>query len=62
MIRKTLSKDGDTEVSLVISDNSNLFKFTVVDFGDRFSFALTPDEVDDLIENLTKVRDTHKNK
>ena len=62
MIRKTLSKDGDTEVSLVISDNSDLFKFTVVDFGDRFSFALNPDEVDDLIENLTKVRDTHKNK
>lgn len=62
MIRKTLTKDEDTEVSLVISDNSNLFKFRVVDFGDRFSFALTPDEVDNLIENLVDVRNTHKNK
>lgn len=62
MIRKTLTKDEDTEVSLVISDNSDLFKFTVVDFGDRFSFALTPSEVDDLIKNLISTKEEFENR
>ena len=57
MIRETLTKDEDTEIALTISDNSDLFKFTVVDFHDRFSFALTPPEVNDLIENLTKAKE-----
>ena len=56
MIREILTKDEDTEIVLTINDNSVLFKFTVVDFSDRFSFALTPPEVDDLIENLIKAR------
>lgn len=56
MIRKILTKDADTEVGVIINDNSSLFKFTVMDFGDRFSFALTPNEVDDLIENLILTR------
>lgn len=29
MIRKTLTKDVDTEINLTISDNSDLFKFTI---------------------------------
>ena len=41
MIRKTLTKDVDTEISLKVGDNSKLFKFVVTDFGDRFSFANT---------------------
>ena len=57
MIRETLSNDEDTEINLTINDNSDLFKFTVVDFSDRFSFALTPHEVDDLIENLIKAKE-----
>ena len=57
MIRETLTKDEDTEIVLTINDNSDLFKFTVVDFSDRFSFALTPSEVDALIENLIKARE-----
>ena len=57
MIRETLTKDEDTEIVLTINDNSDLFKFTVVDFSDRFSFALTPSEVDDLIENLIKAKE-----
>ena len=57
MIRETLTKDEDTEINLTISDNSDLFKFTVVDFSDRLSFALTPSEVDALIENLIKARE-----
>ena len=57
MIREILTKDEDTEIALTISDNSDLFKFTVVDFSDRFSFALTPSEVDSLIENLTKAKE-----
>ena len=57
MIRKTLTKDVDTEVGVIINDKSSLFKFTVIDFSDRFSFALTPHEVDDLIENLIKARE-----
>lgn len=56
MIRETLTKDEDTEIVLTISDNSDLFKFTVVDFSDRFSFALTLSEIDDLIENLIKAK------
>ena len=56
MIRKTLTKDVDTEVGVIINDRSSLFKFTVIDFSDRFSFALTPNEVDDLIENLILTR------
>ena len=60
MIRKTLTKDIDTEISLTIGDNSRLFKFVVSDFGDRFSFALTPEEVDSLLKNLTEVRDELK--
>ncbi len=56
MIRKTLTKDVDVEVGVIINDKSSLFKFTVMDFGDRFSFALTPNEVDDLIENLILTR------
>lgn len=56
MIRKTLTKDVDTEVGVIINDKSSLFKFTVIDFSDRFSFALTPNEVDDLIENLILTR------
>ena len=56
MIRKTLTKDVDTEVGVIINDKSSLFKFTVTDFSDRFSFALTPNEVDDLIENLILTR------
>ena len=57
MIRETLTKDEDTEIVLTINDNSDLFKFMVVDFDDRFSFALTPHEVDDLIENLIKAKE-----
>ncbi len=56
MIRKILTKDADTEVGVIINDKSSLFKFTVIDFSDRFSFALTPNEVDDLIENLILTR------
>ena len=56
MIRKILTKDVDTEVGVIINDKSSLFKFAVIDFGDRFSFALTPNEVDDLIENLILTR------
>lgn len=56
MIRKILTKDVDTEVGVIINDKSSLFKFTVIDFSDRFSFALTPNEVDDLIENLILTR------
>ena len=62
MIRKTLTKDIDTEVCVTISDTSRLFKFTVMDFGDRFSFALTPSEVDDLIKNLISTKEEFKNR
>ena len=62
MIKRILTKDENTEVSLVISDNSDLFKFTVVDFGDRFSFALTPSEVDDLIKNLISTKEEFENR
>ena len=61
MIRKTLTKDVDTEISLTVGDNSKLFKFVVTDFGDRFSFALTPEEVDSLIENLVLAREELRN-
>ena len=57
MIREILTKDEYTEIVLTINDNSDLFKFTVVDFSDRFSFALTPSEVDALIENLIKAKE-----
>ena len=56
MIKRILTKDEDTEVGVIINDKSSLFKFTVIDFSDRFSFALTPNEVDDLIENLILTR------
>ena len=62
MIRKTLTKDVDTEVCVTISDASKLFKFTVMDFGDRFSFALTPNEVDDLIKNLISTKEEFENR
>lgn len=62
MIRKTLTKDEDTEVCVTISDTSELFKFTVMDFSDRFSFALTPSEVDDLIKNLISTKEEFKNR
>lgn len=62
MIRKTLTKDKDTEVCVTISDTSELFKFTVMDFSDRFSFALAPSEVDDLIKNLISTKEEFENR
>lgn len=62
MIRKTLTKDIDTEACVTISNTSELFKFTVMDFSDRFSFALTPSEVDDLIKNLISTKEEFENR
>ena len=61
MIGRRLVKDEDIEVNVKVNGKDELFKITVVNFGERFNFCLDQWQIEELIEGLKDVKEKFDN-